>query len=152
MNNMSKLGNIEIDIKKVKKPYIHFLISAPEIIQSKRGALGLGAGNVMGNTEMRINRRMTNRQLIKEYMDDMSTDGWEYKGIILYEGLPSNGALIFRRQATDEEGIKIKEEQIELTFIKEFEKETGFNAIWRGKETKKYIEWKEQKGYVPPVE
>ncbi len=41
---------------------------------------------------------------------------------------------------------KIAEEPIdEETLQKQFEEETGKNAIWRGKETKAYLEWKEQR-------
>ena len=31
--------------------------------------------------------------------------------------------------------------------MKEFERETGKNAVWRGKTTKGYVEWKKEKGY-----
>ena len=42
--------------------------------------------------------------------------------------------------------IKPKKEKLdEETLVKQFEKETGKNAIWRGKETKAYLDWKEEK-------
>ncbi|MFX1467815.1 MAG: hypothetical protein ACFFB8_04060, partial [Promethearchaeota archaeon] len=43
---------------------------------------------------------------------------------------------------------KGKQKQVEIdedSLIKQFEKETGKHAIWRGKETKAYLEWKEEK-------
>ncbi len=38
-----------------------------------------------------------------------------------------------------------KDEFDEEILMKQFEKETGKNAIWRGKETKAYLDWKEKK-------
>ena len=38
-----------------------------------------------------------------------------------------------------------KDESDEETLMKQFEKETGKNAIWRAKETKAYLDWKEKK-------
>ncbi|MFX0029838.1 MAG: DNA-directed RNA polymerase subunit A' [Candidatus Hermodarchaeota archaeon] len=40
---------------------------------------------------------------------------------------------------------KIEEKTEEDTLIKQFEEETGKNAIWRGKETKTYLDWKKEK-------
>ena len=50
------------------------------------------------------------------------------------------------KQKPKKEETKEKAEKInDKSLMKQFEEETGKNAIWRGKETKAYSEWKEEK-------
>ncbi|MFX0034449.1 MAG: DNA-directed RNA polymerase subunit A' [Candidatus Hermodarchaeota archaeon] len=55
---------------------------------------------------------------------------------------------VIKEKVTKKTITKEKSKKVELdedSLIKQFEKETGKNAIWRGNETKAYLEWKEEK-------
>jgi hypothetical protein len=127
------------------KKYKYRLISAPEIINHKRGVLNLG--NVIPKVESKIGRRFSNRDMITEFMEEMSDQGWEYQNQILYEGLPNNGCLVFKRELTEKEEEVVKADASLAALAQEFESIAGANAIWRGKKTKAFKEFLRKKGY-----
>ena len=129
----------------MEKKYKHKLVSAPEIINHKRGIMNLG--NVIPKVESRVGRRYTNRQMVEEFLDEMSEQGWEYKNQILYEALPNNGCLVFRREQTEKEQEEAEAELNLSELATEFEALTGGNAIWRNKKTKAFKEFLRKKGY-----
>lgn len=129
----------------VENKYKHRLISAPEIINQKRGMLNLGGS--IPKVETKINRTFTNRQMIEEFLDEMSEQGWEYKNQILYEGLPNNGCLVFRHKTSKEEDKVLTEERNIAQLAVEYESISSMNAIWRGKKTKGFKEFLRKKGY-----
>ena len=121
------------DLRIMGVKYKYKLISAPEIINSKRGVLNLG--NVIPKVETKTARRYSNRQMIEEFLEDMAEQGWNYCNQILYEGLPNNGCLVFRRELTTREDETLKAEQSLSALATEYEAIAGANAIWRGKKT-----------------
>jgi hypothetical protein len=125
--------------------YQYRLISAPEIINHKRGVLNLG--NVIPKVESRVGRRFSNREMITEFFNEMSDQGWEYQGQVLYEGLPNNGCLVFRKPLSKEQNEVKKDEATLSALATEFESLNSGNAIWRGKKTKAFKEFLRQKGY-----
>ncbi len=104
-------------------------------------------GNVIPNVESKVGRRYSNRDMITEFLEEMSSQGWEYQNQILYEGLPNNGCLVFRRALTTEEEGEKKAEESLAALVTEFESLTGGNAIWRGNQTKAFKEFLRKKGY-----
>jgi len=128
-----------------EKQYKYKLISAPEIINSKRGVLNLG--NVIPKVESKTARRYTNRQMIEEFLEDMAEQGWDYCNQILYEGLPNNGCLVFRRELTEREEESTKAQQSLAALATDYEAISGANAVWRGKKTKGFKEFLRKKGY-----
>ena len=138
------------DIRIIGIKYKYKLISAPEIINSKRGVLNLG--NVIPKVESKTARRYTNRQMIEEFLEDMAGQGWDYCNQILYEGLPNNGCLLFRRELTTREEENVKGEQSLAALATEYEGISSANAIWRDKKTKGFKEFLRKKGYDFSVE
>lgn len=138
------------DLRIMGVKYKYKLISAPEIINSKRGVLNLG--NVIPKVETKTARRYSNRQMIEEFLEDMAEQGWNYCNQILYEGLPNNGCLVFRRELTTREDETLKAEQSLSALATEYEAIAGANAIWRGKKTKGFKEFLRKKGYDFSIE
>jgi hypothetical protein len=138
-------NNMVEDLKISGVIFRYKLISAPEIMNHKRGILNLG--NVIPKVESKISRVFNNRKMIEEFLEEMADQGWEYRNQILYEGLPNNGCLVFRREQSKVESIEDKTQKSLAAYASEYESIAGANAIWRGKKTKGFKDFLRQKGY-----
>lgn len=131
--------------------YYYRIISPPQIIQHSKGPLNLSNLEPIANRSP-LDRRIANQRILENYMTEQGLNGWELVTQILYEGLPYGGGLIFRKKIkVEKKDVEVSNEDVNfeekenVNLYTLFEEETGKNAIWKGKETKAFIEWKEKK-------
>lgn len=143
-----------------KLQYEYRLISPAEIIESKTELLdrNFNPTTEVGPRKIEIQRAYRNRNIIGEYLNEVSEKGWELVTTFEYTGVPYGGALVFRRLITEYSEFSL--EEIENVFFepinksiedlaKEFEKKYDKKAIWKNKLTndfKQYINTYEEDG------
>lgn len=137
-----------------KLQYEYRLISATEIIEGKTDLLDrqVNPRAVVGDRRVEIRRVYQNRNIIGEYLTEVSRKGWELVSTFEYSGVPYGGALVFRKLVTDVEEFDLSE--VENIFFQPIEKDIeeladefeekypDKKAIWKNRLTndfKKYI-------------
>lgn len=153
----TKLADIEILLKDlrigVKEKFEYRMVSPVTIIRNHSGPLNLGDKPIVGERQSRAARRIANQRIIEEYLSKAGMDGWELVTDLSYEGLPYNGALVFKKKYYIEDekpeetsaNADYRENLNKGNNYQRFEQETGKHAVWQGKETKAYREWLENK-------
>ena len=153
----NKIADLEILLKDlrvgVKVKFEYKMVSPVNIIKAKQGPLNLEAKLPVGMRTSRLARKLQNQRTMEEYLTEVGIDGWELVTDLVYEGLPYNGALVFKkRYYVDEEKAEestvianFKENLNKGNLYQEFEQDTGKNAVWNKRETKAYRDWLEAK-------
>jgi len=132
-----------------KEAYQYRLVSPVTIIRAHQGPLNLEGKTVVGERQSRAARKIANQRILEEYLSKVGMDGWELITDLAYEGIPYNGALVFKKKYFIEDD---NPEETTVTpdysenlgqgnLYQEFEKETGKHAVWQNKETKAYRDW-----------
>lgn len=135
----------------MKKP-LYRMISPVEILRSDLHVLGsIFDQTIIGNRRSDIEVKLRNQRIMEAYLTKKADEGWDLITTIDYDGLPYNGYLVFKKY------VEIEEDQdaspIEADYIRntnegnlysKFEEQTGKNAVWHGKETKAYLQWKQK--------
>jgi len=129
--------------------YHYRIIAPPQIIQNSRGPLNLdGPTPNKGNA---VDRRISNQRTLEAYATEQGLKGWELITQVLYDGLPYGGGLFFRKKISSlrkdtvvSEVVADFQENTLSNLYAIFEGKTGKNAVWQGKETKNFLNWKEK--------
>ena len=128
--------------------YHYRMISPPQIIKASRGPLNLD-DRFPADSRSPLDRRIANQRILEAYLTEQGLKGWELVTQLLYEGLPYGGGLIFKKKIKiAEKDTEVSEEEVDFEKNTEanlyaiYEDQTSKNAVWRGKETKAFQEWK----------
>lgn len=130
--------------------YHYRIIAPPQIIQHGRGPLNLSGLTPVSNRSP-LDKKIANQRILEAYATEQGLKGWELVTQVLYEGLPYGGGLFFRKKIDNlEKDTKTAEVEADFKMNTEmnlyalFEDKTGKNAVWRGKETVNFLNWKEK--------